>query len=133
LYTERPAFASTPGSPGTVSTRFGAFDLTPAPGQPAIPRNYGTGPAFAAVHLRIGRSFNLFSESTSTANSQVRSHTVSVSLQIQNLFNRTNPDVPVGNLSSPLFGKSNSAVGDFGFGGNSSGNRRIEAQIYWGF
>ena len=37
-------------------TRFGDFDLAPAPGQELIPRNYGMGPSFFSVNLGISRS-----------------------------------------------------------------------------
>ena len=133
LYTERPALAANPSSAGAVVTRFGTFDLGAPAGQRAIPRNYGTGPGFAAVHLRICRTFNLVPESTPQGKSRKRHPSMTLSVQIQNLLNHINPDAPVGNLSSPLFGKSYSSVGDFGFGSNSAGNRRIEAQIYFGF
>jgi hypothetical protein len=49
-----------------------------------------------------------------------------------NLFNRVNLDLPIGNLSSPSFGRSLATAGGFGAGsiGNpAAGNRRIEAQI----
>ena len=51
------------------------------------------------------------------------------SVNIQNLFNRTNLSSPVGNLNSPLFGQSLSTLGGFGGdGGNAaSANRRISA------
>ena len=38
-------------------TRFGDFDLAPAPGQALIPRNYGMGPGFFSVNLGISRAF----------------------------------------------------------------------------
>ncbi|HEY0324021.1 MAG TPA: carboxypeptidase regulatory-like domain-containing protein [Pyrinomonadaceae bacterium] len=57
---------------------------------------------------------------------------------ITNLFNRTNLCPPVGNLSSPLFGQSQSTTGPFGgcgFGGNnqSAGNRRIQLGVRFNF
>ena len=56
------------------------------------------------------------------------------SVNIQNLFNRTNLSTPVGNLSSPLFGQSLSTVGGFGGGGSTAaGNRRISASIRFNF
>ena len=57
LFTERPAFATDLTRPGVVVTPFGAFDPNPLPGQEIIPRNFGTGPAFFAVNLRISKSF----------------------------------------------------------------------------
>jgi hypothetical protein len=57
---------------------------------------------------------------------------------ITNLFNRTNLCAPVGNLSSPLFGQSQSTTGPFGgcgFAGNnqSAGNRRIQLGVRFNF
>jgi len=117
LYTERPAFATGLNKSSDVATRFGVLDLNPSPGQAEIPRNLGTGPVFAAVNLRIGKTIGpmLFA------------------LQVQNLFNRVNRGQPVGNLSSPLFGRSLSSSGDFGIGGNPAGNRRVEAQVFFNF
>lgn len=58
-------------------------------------------------------------------------YNLTFSVNINNLFNRTNFNTPVGNLNSPLFGQSLSALGGFGdSGGNaSSANRRISAGI----
>ena len=56
------------------------------------------------------------------------------SVNIQNLFNRTNLATPVGNLSSPLFGESLRTLGGFGGGGNpAAGNRRVQASIRFNF
>jgi hypothetical protein len=58
------------------------------------------------------------------------------SVQIRNLFNRTNHGSPVVNLSSQLFGQSTSLAGGFGFGGGgnqAAGNRRIEFEIQFSF
>ncbi len=59
-------------------------------------------------------------------------YNLTVGIQVSNLLNRNNKAVPVGNLSSPLFGQSVSTAGSFGFfggGGTNSGNRRVELQI----
>src|SRR4030095_2334526 len=39
-------------------TKFGDFDLNPAPGQALIPRNYGLGPSFFSVNLGISRALS---------------------------------------------------------------------------
>jgi hypothetical protein len=58
-------------------------------------------------------------------------------VQISNLFNRTNLGQPIGVLSSPRFGLSNSIGGGFGgFGGGSfsnAGNRRIVLTVRFSF
>lgn len=57
------------------------------------------------------------------------------SVQIRNLFNRTNKGAPVGNLSSQLFGQPVALAGGFGFGGGAqaAGNRRVEFEIEFSF
>jgi hypothetical protein len=69
IINDRPAFATdatrrcAPGQRAgvdpcdLVESRWGNFDLNPKPGQTIIPRNFGEGPGFFAVNLRIGRSF----------------------------------------------------------------------------
>ena len=59
-----------------------------------------------------------------------------MSVSIQNLFNTVNPAPPVGDLASPLFGKSLANAGGFGFGPGGvsyAGNRRIEFQARYSF
>jgi hypothetical protein len=58
LFTERPAFATEQTDLANLKrTRFGNFDLNPAPGQALIPRNYGHGPGFFSVNIGISRAF----------------------------------------------------------------------------
>ena len=146
VYTDRPAFATaqTPTENLRI-TRFGDFDIRPPFGQELIPRNYGRGPAFFSVNLNLNRTFDLkFGDSknraanTPPANQESatrksfyqqvaeRNYKLTLSVQIQNLFNRTNSDVPNGNLSSPLFDQSVRIVPSFGFGTPAGFNRRIE-------
>lgn len=62
-------------------------------------------------------------------------YNLTMSLNIQNLFNRTNLGLPVGNLSSPFFNQSLSTVGGFGGGGGGAaqGNRRVTASLRFNF
>ena len=62
-------------------------------------------------------------------------YNMTFSVNVQNLFNRTNLGTPVGNLSSPLFGQSTGGSGRFGFGGGAqtAGNRRVELQLRLSF
>jgi hypothetical protein len=151
LFTERPAFATDLSRPSVMITDRGAFDLDPLPGQEIIPRNYGTGPSFFSANLGISKSYSFGRESKSSARSGAaktqspginggnfgwltgRRYTLTFTLQFENLFNRTNPGLPVGNLSSPLFGQSYSAAGLYGMGNNPGGNRRIQLQVYLSF
>jgi len=56
---------------------------------------------------------------------------------VQNLLNNVNEGVPVGNLSSTLFGQSIGSAGGFGRGGGGGGgsaaNRRIDLQVRFSF
>jgi Carboxypeptidase regulatory-like domain/TonB dependent receptor len=63
LFTERPAFAAAgvdcnnPG-PNIICTRFGNFNLRPGPGEALIPRNFGHGPGFISINMRISKTWN---------------------------------------------------------------------------
>jgi len=146
LFTERPAFATDLSEPGIVITRFGAFDPTPDLGDQLIPRNFGRGPEFFLVNLRVTKEFG-FGGGEKSSSSQGQGggggggrgginspfggggpqrgggddeesrFKLEFSVQIRNLFNHTNRGTPVGNLRSPLFGESLSLAGGFGFGG----------------
>lgn len=62
-------------------------------------------------------------------------YSVTLSVSARNLLNTTNLGNPIGNLSSPLFGQSNSLAGGFGPGGGmgAAGNRRIELSLRFSF
>jgi hypothetical protein len=76
LFTERPSFApagvdcNSPG-PNIVCTKYGNFNLRPGPGEPLIPRNYGEGPGFFSVNMRISKTWN-FGTIPSAANAANR-------------------------------------------------------------
>ncbi|HEU4510562.1 MAG TPA: TonB-dependent receptor [Pyrinomonadaceae bacterium] len=160
VFTERPAFATAQTLPENLrQTRFGDFDLSPAPGQELIPRNYGVGPSFFSVNLGISRSIMFGNVPAPAAAPQPagaapagqpaqggarpaggpspeKRYTLTFSVNIQNLLNNTNLSQPIGNLSSPRFGESFSTAGSFGFGPSGSaaaGNRRIQLQLRFGF
>jgi hypothetical protein len=62
-------------------------------------------------------------------------YNLTFTLNANNLINHVNPAVPVGNLSSPLFGLSNAlGGGGFGFGGaNQAANRRVSLMAQFSF
>ena len=140
LFTERPAFADAQTTEADLKvTSYGNFDINPKSGQTIIPRNYGTGAAFSVVNLRVSREFGFGkiaeqqnSRSKAPASEKMR-YKLNLSVNFQNLLNNTNEALPIGNLSSPLFGFSNSGAGRFGGGANSAGNRRIELQLRFNF
>lgn len=147
VYTDRPAFATSQTLPENLRrTGFGDFDIRPAAGEEIIPRNYGRGPAFFSVNLNLNRTFTFnFNSSKNQKNSVAqtqpqqtpvsksgfqkftdRNFKLTLSVQIQNLFNRTNSDLPNGNLSSIFFGQSVRIVPGFGVGTPAGFNRRVE-------
>ena len=61
-------------------------------------------------------------------------YNLTFSMNFQNILNHTNLGVPVGNLSSRLFGQSTSTSGGFGgFGAPAAYNRRIDASLRFSF
>jgi hypothetical protein len=72
LFTERPSFApdgvdcSNPGA-NIICTQFGNFNLRPALGEPLIPRNFGQGPGFLSVNMRISKTWNFGTIRSSSA------------------------------------------------------------------
>ena len=170
-FLERPAFATAQTQLADLRrTRFGNFDVNPAPDEPLIPRNYGMGPAFFSVNIGISRSIafgdvpvsaaaappaapaKAATTSSPASNASApaatnsakpaggptpeKRYSLTFSVNIQNLFNRTNLSQPIGNLSSPRFGESTATAGSFGFGPGGSaaaGNRRIQLQLRFSF
>jgi hypothetical protein len=97
------------------------------PGGPA-PAGGGSGVRTAAVGVGPQGGAGAASE---------KRYNLNVSINFQNIFNRVNLGVPVGNLSSPSFGESlglGGAFGGFGAPGSTgAGNRRIYAQVRLNF
>ena len=75
LFTERPSFApdgvdcNNPGA-NIVCTPFGNFNTRPAAGEALIPRNFGDGPGFFSVNMRITKTWNFGDITSSAANQQ---------------------------------------------------------------
>jgi hypothetical protein len=157
FFSERPAFATDLNEPGVVVTPLGAFDPTPSPGQTIIPRNFGRGPGFMSVSMSIGKSIKFGkaiepkappagAPRTTDAGAGAaqkppakpavqRPYSLTFSLNANNLFNRTNKGIPVGNMTSPFFLKSPSGSNNFSFGpgGGSGGNRTINLRVRLSF
>jgi hypothetical protein len=151
LFTERPAFATDVNEPGVVMTPFGALDPNPSPGQKIIPRNIGRGPGFVSVSFSLGKAFKFGPaiepkapppggpRTTDAGAAQTppkpvpiqRPYTLNLSMNVNNIFNRTNEGPPVGNMASPYFLKSPSGSSNFFFGpgGGSAGNRTIYLRV----
>ncbi len=157
LNTARPAFAGTQTGPNIVDTPYGAFNLAPGPNDQIIPRNYGNGPAYFTLNMRLSKTFGFGGERATGGSggggggggggghdhgggpmgggmrgmfgdvATGRKYNVTVGVQARNLLNSVNPGQPVAILTSPVFGQSISSAG--GFGATNAINRRIEFQI----
>ena len=60
-------------------------------------------------------------------------YNLTFSANVRNLLNTNNPGNPIGVLTSPLFGQSNTLSGGFGPGGTSVTNRRLELGLRFSF
>jgi hypothetical protein len=149
-----------------VRTPFGDFDRQPSAGQTIIPRNYGRGSDFFNVNLRATKTFGFGGKKTDKPaaspggggggggnrggvsgpfggagqrggdDDEDSPYNLEFSINIRNIFNRTNKGTPVGNLRSPFFGQPISLAGGSGFGGGGSqaaGNRRVELEVNFSF
>jgi hypothetical protein len=114
------AFGNVPGAAAAVQPAAAATTAQKPSGNTPAPAN----------------ASNAASPKPSAAPSPEKRYNVTFSVNIQNLFNRTNLSQPIANLSSPRFGESTSTVGSFGFGPSGSaaaGNRRIQLQVRFSF
>ncbi|MGH9435211.1 MAG: carboxypeptidase regulatory-like domain-containing protein [Terriglobia bacterium] len=158
IFNQRPAFAA-PGAtgPNIVATTLGTFNITPALGEALIPIFYGDGPSQFELNLRLSKTFG-FGESKGGggggfgghwhhgglggrglsgggggrsiwSNPENARYNLTFSVSAHNLFNIVNLGTPVGNLGSPLFGRSNSIAGHW----TQAANRRIDFQMRFSF
>jgi hypothetical protein len=93
-----------------------------SPATTVIPRNFGSGPGFAAVNMNISKTFDF-------KPGKDNRYSMTFAVQINNLLNHTNKAAPISNLSSDRFGQSYSNVGSFGGGAN----RRIDLSMRFSF
>lgn len=72
LFTERPSFApvgvdcNNPAA-NIVCTPYGNVNLRPAAGEALIPRNFGQGPGFVSINMRISKTWNFGAIHSSSA------------------------------------------------------------------
>jgi len=173
LFVDRPAFATDLTRASVKRTALGNFDLSPLPGAQIIPRNFGDGPGYFSVNLRVAKTFGFGSIAQPPSRAQAasgpsrvassqsasrrktpaatargtaspaqpsrpedRPYKLTISLFVANLFNHTNRGTPIGNLSSPQFGASNSLSGisQFTFGASSAqSNRSVSLRAQFSF
>ena len=123
IFNDRPAFATDLSRPSVVKTRLGAFDTSPLPGQTLIPSNLATGSAKLTLNLRLAKAFALGSKEIKGPDSSKSKpgsiyknawqplYAIRFELIVNNIFNHLNLATPIGNLSSPFFGKSIALAG----------------------
>src|SRR5207253_9355152 len=110
-----PARAQAPGPVGK-----GPPTQPATAGKATSPATAGKGPAAAAQ----------------TSRPEDRPYKLTISLFVANLLNHTNKGTPIGNLSSPLFGTSNSlsGLGQFTFGASAAqSNRSVSLRAQFQF
>ena len=145
------------GSSAVIATPYGCFNQQTQPGEIGIPINKETGPARFTLNMRFSKTFG-FGEKKETAagsggprggtfgraphggehgggmfggNPSDNRYNLTFSVNARNVFNHVNLSNPIGNLSSPLFGQSNSLVG--GPFSSSTANRLIYLQCQFNF
>jgi hypothetical protein len=125
VYSDRPSFATDPNKPGVVQTQWGLLDPNPEPGAPIIPRNLGRAHSEAMGDLSFYKTLGFGKAPAPPAGKAAAAtppaaagtkpgtppapkarYEMQLNMWIHNLFNSTNPQSPVGNLSSPSFGQS---------------------------
>jgi hypothetical protein len=164
LFNTRPGIATDPNRPGAIPTSYGLLDPNPSPTERILPRNAGQGPGQFSVNIRLAKTFGFGPErgaaksaaapsgpgtGTNTPNvtapggmrglfsqpSSGRRYSLTISMSARNVLNHVNPGPIIGNISSPLFGRSNQIFGTpngEGFSENAS-NRRLELQTRFTF
>ena len=133
IYNDRPTFATDLTRASVVRTAYGNFDTLPTPGQKTIPFDYGTAPATMALQLSVSRAIALGPRATvrpaagakavGPAARGDRPFALRLTVEGDNVLNQVNPGVPVGVLSSPLFGRSISLAQ--GISSNQAANRMV--------
>jgi hypothetical protein len=143
-----------------VQTKFGCFNVSPQPGDQLIPINDATGSSRFTLNFRLSKTFG-FGKAKETAAaglggpgggstfgrgpgggghggwrggfdaSSNRRYSLTFSANIRNVFNNVNLAIPVGDLSSPLFGSANGLAG--GPFNSNTANRRIDLQATFSF
>ena len=136
VFATRPGINPAPGKQGLIQTPYGLLDPNPVAGETMIGRNAGRGPGQAQVNLRVAKIWGLGRETGGGKGKPVtRRYSLSVGLSARNLLNHTNAGPIIGNINSPLFGRSNRISGGpngEGFSENAN-NRRLESQLRFSF
>ena len=117
IYNDRPSFATDLSRASVIHTAFGNFDTQPVAGQQIIPINYGHAPGLFTLNMRAGKGFGFGplpkptppppgSKPDPHPEKPKRPYQLFFSVDAQNILNQVNPGTPVGELTSPYFGRS---------------------------
>lgn len=96
----------------------------------------GGGGSRGGINSPFGTSGQRPAPAQSDDDDEESPYKIEFSVQVRNLFNRTNRATPIGNLRSSFFGESTSLAGGFGFGGggaSAAGNRRLIFEVEFSF
>ncbi len=158
IFNDRPAFG-TAGCPTCVTTALGIFNINPAAGEALVPPYSLIGPSQFSMNVRLSKTFGFGKEASGGGeggfhghfhghglggrglssggggprfgSSSDRRYQVSLGVMARNVFNKVNLGTPIGNVTSSLFGQSNSLAG--GFFNNQSANRMINLFVRFSF
>ncbi|HEX6505705.1 MAG TPA: TonB-dependent receptor [Terriglobales bacterium] len=141
LFNGRPGISPDPNKPGLIATKYGLLDPNPTPGEATLSRNYGRGPGYILLNLRLTKLFEFGGRSEArgaaskgkAGTSEGQRYTISLAASMRNLLNHNNAGPIIGDITSPLFGRANQSYGATGLGGTgfleSANNRRLELQV----
>ncbi len=142
LFNARPGISSDPTKPGLIPTPYGLLDPNPTPGEATLSRNYGRGPGYVMLNLRLAKLFEFGRRSAAggaapskggAGSSEDHRYTVSIAASLRNILNHNNPGPIIGDITSPLFGQANQSYGVASLGGTgfleNANNRRLELQM----
>ncbi len=128
-FNARPSFAGPNAdcnAPNIRCTPFGSFNLTPGPDQ-IIPRNFGQGPGFFSVNLRLSRTFGFGRETGQGASSQGGKRNTGGQ---SGKGGPGGPAVVAGGGGGPRGGGGDRGFGGFGgFGGGSSTGKKYNLTV----
>ena len=147
IYNDRPGIALDPAKSGVVSTPYGLLDPFPTAGEAILPRNFGRGPGYFELNMRVSREFAVFgSRGSGIAPSAwfrpgwfhvqqtPKGPHFTVIVTARNLLNHMNRGLPSGNLSSPLFNQSNTLASPTNpLHPTYENNRRIQFELRFNF
>ena len=140
IYNDRPAFATDLTRASVVRTTYGNFDTDPIAGQGIVPINYGRAPGLFSMQTQLGKGFHFGSLPKATATPAAagtpgekpeRPYFLFFAAEAQNVLNHVNPGTPVGQLSSPYFGRSLTLNPEQS--GSTAANRQISFYTFFRF